>query len=539
MMSHSCHIYLKNNNINNLGFQLRKKGKLDRNVVVSAGIGGDSKKVVVVGSGWAGLGATWQLLKQGYEVDLIEANPHPGGMVAGWKSRNGKNVELGIHGYWYPYFNIFSLCNELQIQPFTDWTPSDQYSPHGLVVDAPIFQDKPRLPTPLAQFAYVDFKNIALQDRLSAAPLTLASADFDGSIDAWKRYDDMSALELFNQYGVSKSLYKSGFNPMLLVGLFAPGELCSAAATLGMLNFFILNHQTDFDVKWCRGTTKEMIFKPWIDQMNDLGNESFNFLPGHAAQDFIVDKNNVKGVIVKKQGGEQLTLECDAVIMCVGITGMKKIVQSSKQLSKRNEFRRVMNLNGLDVLAVRLWLDRRVEIPKPSNAVGEFEDSTGWTFFDLNTLHNEYRKEKNSVIEVDFYHANQWLPLSDEVIIQRVMGYLGKCIDGFCGCEVADYSVVRVRQGVTHFSPGSFSNMLNSRTSFDNLFCAGDWIVSEHGSFSQEKAYVTGLEAANLVIQQFGVGEQAQILPLEDREPHIKVIERLLQNVRGLRNGFL
>eukprot|EP01024_Parvocaulis_polyphysoides_P000412 TRINITY_DN10100_c0_g1_i1.p1 TRINITY_DN10100_c0_g1~~TRINITY_DN10100_c0_g1_i1.p1 ORF type:complete len:200 (+),score=13.92 TRINITY_DN10100_c0_g1_i1:44-643(+) len=181
----------------------------------------------------------------------------------------------------------------------------------------------------------------------------------------------------------------------------------------------------------------------------------------------------------------------------------------------------------------------RVEIPKPSNAVGEFEDSTGWTFFDLNTLHDEYRKEKNSVIEVDFYHANQWLPLSDEVIIERVMGYLGKCIDGFRGCEVVDYSVVRVRQGVTHFSPGSFSNMLNSHTSFDNLFCAGDWIVSEHGSFSQEKAYVTGLEAANLVIQQFGVGEQAQILPLEDREPHIKVIERLLQNVRGLRNGFL
>lgn len=42
---------------------------------------------------------------------------------------------------------------------------------------------------------------------------------------------------------------------MLLVGLFAPGELCSAAACLGMLKFFILNHQADFDVVWCRGTS--------------------------------------------------------------------------------------------------------------------------------------------------------------------------------------------------------------------------------------------------------------------------------------------
>lgn len=32
------------------------------------------------------------------------------------------------------------------------------------------------------------------------------------------------------------------------------GEQCSAAAALGMLKFFLLNHQADFDVKWPRGT---------------------------------------------------------------------------------------------------------------------------------------------------------------------------------------------------------------------------------------------------------------------------------------------
>lgn len=95
---------------------------------------------------------------------------------------------------------------------------------------------------------------------------------------------------------------------MLLVGLFAPGEQCSAAGALGMLYYFILavstthhppptalyrwlgharlppttfhlascdpcltgwcgcmlQHQADFDVVWVRGTTGEMIFKPWV-----------------------------------------------------------------------------------------------------------------------------------------------------------------------------------------------------------------------------------------------------------------------------------
>ena len=65
------------------------------------------KKVVVVGAGWAGLGATYQLAKQGYDVTLLEAGSYPGGLVAGWQTSGGRSVEAGIHGFWYPYRNIF------------------------------------------------------------------------------------------------------------------------------------------------------------------------------------------------------------------------------------------------------------------------------------------------------------------------------------------------------------------------------------------------------------------------------------------------
>ncbi|HLO87558.1 MAG TPA: FAD-dependent oxidoreductase, partial [Nostocaceae cyanobacterium] len=33
------------------------------------------KRIVVVGAGWAGLGATHHLAKQGYKVTLLEAGP--------------------------------------------------------------------------------------------------------------------------------------------------------------------------------------------------------------------------------------------------------------------------------------------------------------------------------------------------------------------------------------------------------------------------------------------------------------------------------
>ena len=44
----------------------------------------ESKKVIVIGAGWAGLGATSHLADLGYDVTLLEAAPYPGGLVAGW-----------------------------------------------------------------------------------------------------------------------------------------------------------------------------------------------------------------------------------------------------------------------------------------------------------------------------------------------------------------------------------------------------------------------------------------------------------------------
>jgi uncharacterized protein with NAD-binding domain and iron-sulfur cluster len=197
------------------------------------------------------------------------------------------------------------------------------------------------------------------------------------------------------------------------------------------------------------------------------------------------------------------------------------------------------NLGAIDVLATRLWFDRKIPIRYPSNACFGFDPTTGWTFFDLNVLHDEYRDEPGSVIEADFYHANQLLPLSDEQIVQKVQEDLATCIPGFREAKVIDSSVIRVPQGVTHFAPGSYQYLLKAKTNIKNVFMSGDWIITRHGSWSQEKAYVTGLEAANLVVEYFGYGSKATILPVEPDEPHIQFARTINQFVRGLSQTIL
>jgi len=484
----------------------------------------DRKQVVVVGAGWAGLGSAYHLARQGYAVTLLEAGAYPGGLVAGWQTPQGRGVEAGIHGFWYPYRNIFALTDRLGIQPFTDWTRSAQYSPQGLEVESPLFQAQPYLPTPLGTFLYTDFKRLPLIDRLSALPLLQALIDFDNSDEAWQRYDRITARELFRQYGVSARLYHESFEPMLLVGLFAPGEQCSAAAALGMLYYFILAHQPDFDVRWCRGTTGAQIFRPWTEAIERAGGQ---ILANHRVSDVRVENNRVTAVVC----GDEV-FEADAVVFAVGISGLKKIVEQSAPLRDRQEFRDSRNLGAIDVLATRLWLDRKVEIPLPSNACFGFHPTTGWTFFDLNALHDEYRDEPGTVVEADYYHANQLLALDDDQVLRQVQQDLAGCIPAFGEAKIVDHAVVRIPQGVTHFAPGSYRYLLPATTSFENLFMAGDWIVTRHGSWSQEKAYVTGLEAANRVIAALGQGQPAEILPVIPDEPHIQALRAVNRFVR-------
>ena len=485
----------------------------------------EQERVVVVGAGWAGLGATHFLAKQGYNVTLLEATAQSGGLVAGWKPPGGRAVEGGIHGFWYPYRNIFSLVDELVLEPFTPYTRSSQYSPAGLEVESPLFQDEPRLPAPLGTFLYTRFQLLPLIDRLSALPLLYAVVDFDNTPEAWQRYDKITARELFKQYGVSARLYQESFEPMLLVGLFAPGEQCSAAATLGMLYYFILAHQPDFDVVWCRGTVGEKIFQPWVREIEKAGGK---VLTNKRVTDILLHPDGKARAVVCQDE----IFEANAVIFATNVNGIKKIITGSETLRNYKQFRDLENLGAVDVLATRVWFDRRVDVPLPSNACFGFDPTTGWTFFDLNALHDDYQDEPGSVIEADFYHANQLLPMSDEQIIAKVQRDLAVCVPQFAQAKVVDYSVIRVAQGVTHFAPGSYQYLLPAKVEIPNLFMSGDWIKTQHGSWSQEKAYVTGLEAANLAIDYLGQGQKARIIPIEADEPHIQLARSLNRTIR-------
>jgi len=242
---------------------------------------------------------------------------------------------------------------------------------------------------------------------------------------------------------------------------------------------------------------------------------------------FEIDKESKKVKAVKCKLGDdsEQRMEADDVVFAVGAKALNAFATYCPELNFYDEFRRFGNLRGTSVLATRLFLDRNVTIPYSANACWGFDEGVGMTVFDIRALHRDDASTVNgapgSIIEVDYYHANQVLLMSDDDIVAKVKGDLDTILGTQCErAQVVDAAVVRLAEGVNWYFPGSYKDMPKVKSdALDNVFFAGDIVRTRHGSWSQEKAFVTGVEAANLILgRDIGHG----VLPVAADEVHVK-----------------
>ena len=217
------------------------------------------RHVIVVGGGWAGYTTAAALsTSSDCSVTLLEASPRAtGGLAGGWRTKGGRPIEAGIHGFWREYQNTFAEMRRAGVDPdsvLSDFTPSVLFSKNGRVATAPVLAAPPTtssqspsptnpnellgrlaalLPAPLdtALLADFDADRLSPLDRASAVGLLGAWADFEQEGEAsWALYDKISAERLFKGLGgVSPKLYDELVSPLLHVLPMAPGFDTSAA----------------------------------------------------------------------------------------------------------------------------------------------------------------------------------------------------------------------------------------------------------------------------------------------------------------------
>jgi uncharacterized protein with NAD-binding domain and iron-sulfur cluster len=500
---------------------------------------------VVVGGGWAGFGAASNLSKAGWKVSVLDASPAPGG-VAGGKA--GGEIELGIKGCWYHYKNIEKVLEEIGLpvhQAYGDFAETAFYSERGLEVVSPVFSKcSPRLPAPLGPLAYTSdrFTDLPIGDRLTALPLLQALLEFDLDEETYEAYDSISFEELCRKAKISQRLYDQFLKPILLALLFVPPRELSAAAGLSVLSNYVLQHQSDFDVRWPK-IPPSKIFLRWRKSLEERYGTAFrNSTP---VKRVLHDEKSVLGV----ETGTGEKIEAQVVILATGAFALPKIVAASN-LDRCKGLSRCQELSKCSaVTAVRFAIDGNIPLKYSSNVFSEEKRNIAGTFYDIGALRGE---AAGHIFEVDTYNAAGLLGLDDLELEAAAKNVLSLQDPKFKSVKVDrnTLQVVKAKNAAFRWTPGSHgaTPAITPAGAPRGLLIAGDLVKNGPNEFdahlgarglSQEKALVTGLQAAILANQDFDndddfdVSSLKRSIPVEPDEAHIQGLKESLRFARS------
>ena len=377
---------------------------------------GNKLRIVVVGGGWAGYSFCESISHNNFdgrnvEIILLDAAKQGGGGLAGgYRGKNGRPVEAGIHGFWREYRNTFDIMNAIEgvdvDEVLGDFSPSVLRSKNGKVAVAPVllkeddeggsgdrlgrnFSEETfrrfiaaNLPPPLDLLVLAKLDNSKTKgddsklnpaDLISGLGLLGAWADFEQeSRTSWENYDTQPASLLFEKAGITDALLYELVSPLLHVLPMCPAYDCSAAAALSCFHVFALQSRGAFDVRWCRGSIAEKIFGPWQTQLERRG-----VVITGGARVSSIEKNEGGRYAVglaSALGDLGNTIECDAVVLAVGATSAGKLAATSSAISSLEATENFDKLRGITCVAVRLFLKPNPSIT--SNLNGGSHDKT-------------------------------------------------------------------------------------------------------------------------------------------------------------------
>jgi carotenoid phi-ring synthase / carotenoid chi-ring synthase len=133
---------------------------------------------------------------------------------------------------------------------------------------------------------------------------------------------------------------------------------------------------------------------------------------------------------------------------------------------------------------------------------GEF---TGHNFFWLHRIQDPYMRwhkaTGGSAIEVHIYGPAEVLAAPDAILQARVLNDLHGAFPELGGAVLSQH-FQRNLPAHTLLSLGPASRHLGSQTPWPGLYCCGDWIRHATPAFFLERACVTGIEAANAILNE-------------------------------------
>lgn len=457
----------------------------------------DRKTVAVVGGGLAGISAASQLAERGFAVTLFEKEQYLGGKVGAWTfESHGEtlHMEHGFHAFFRQYHNLLEYMQRIGARQ--NLIPIDDYVILFGKGEKQGFKDLD--PTPGLNVLDLRKQGVfGIGTLLSPFSIPFLQLLRYNREKTFKRFDG----ESFDRYARRTLMPKKMrlvFNSFARA-FFSEPEKMSMAELIKGFHFYFLSNEDGL----------------LYDVLNDDFQISFlAYVEAHLRKHGVELRLGTPVREVRRVGGEfQVNgKNFDYLVLCTDVKHLKPLVEQSPALQQYSAFHRsVQALKVSDRYAVyRVWTDRF-----------ETEKLPFFLFTDrlkaLDSITLYHRMEKTArtwaethgggIFELHSYALPESLQ-TDTDIKAALLDELYRYLPELKGMRIV-HEHFQQRHDFPAFHKGLYAQRPGTATEVPGLYLAGDWVKQDNCTMLMEAAYVSGVQAANLICEKEGLRGQA------------------------------
>lgn len=462
----------------------------------------EKKKVAIIGGGLSGLAAAKYLVDAGHEPLVLEARDILGGKVSAWQDKDGDWIETGLHIFFGAYPNMMNLFAELNIHDRLQWKVHKMiFAMQEFPGEFTSYDFIPGIPAPFnfGLAILLNQKMLSLREKIQCIP-ALAPMLINGQ-DFIDEQDEKSTLQFMRQYGMPERINTEVFISMAKALDFIDPDKLSMTVVLTAMNRF-LNEDNGLQMAFLDGNQPERLCEPMKQHIEARGGE---VRTKAAVQEIVTNDDGSVKHLLMRDGSK---IEADEYVSAMPVDVMKRM--EPKAWQKMPFFRQMDNLEGIPVINLHLWFDRKL---LGVDHLCFSRSPLLSVYADMSITCKEYYDPERSMLELVFAPCSpiaggkvNWIAKSDEEIIDATMGELERLFptevaqDG-SKAKLRKYAVVRTPRSVYAAIPGRNKFRPQQRTPIPNFTLAGDW-TSQKFLGSMEGAVLAGKLAAEVIVDK-------------------------------------
>nr|XP_023880331.1 15-cis-phytoene desaturase, chloroplastic/chromoplastic [Quercus suber] len=453
--------------------------------------------VVIAGAGLAGLSTAKYLADAGHKPILLESRDVLGGKVAAWKDDDGDWYETGLHIFFGAYPNVQNLFGELGIDDRLQWKE------HSMIFAMPNkpgefsrFDFPEVLPAPLNGIWAILKNNEMLTwpDKVKFA-IGLLPAMLGGQAYV-EAQDGLTVKEWMRKQGVPDRVTDEVFVAMSKALNFINPDELSMQCILIALNRF-LQEKNGSKMAFLDGNPPERLCMPIVDHIQSLGGEVR--LNSRIQKIELNNDGTVKSFLLNNGN----MIEGDAYVFATPVDILKLLLPENwKEIPY---FQRLKKLVGVPVINVHIWFDRKLK-----NTYDHLLFSRSpllSVYADMSVTCKEYYNPNQSMLELVFAPAEEWISRSDSDIIDATMNELARLFPDEISTDqskakIVKYHVVKTPRSVYKTVPDCEPCRPLQRSPIEGFYLAGDYTKQKYLA-SMEGAVLSGKLCAQAIVQDY------------------------------------